>query len=128
MHIITFFVLISVPIHYTEQTRLKPLHKNTHLSPILLQTFSGQLAIDNCFMFHILSLMSRYKFSLSLILLFVSPYLIGQSGFLAGYYFYQFFIFFFREQECYRCLVLNPWHQNVIQYKESEWHLNYNFY
>nr|XP_022316010.1 uncharacterized protein LOC111119802 [Crassostrea virginica] len=24
-----------------------------------------------------------------------------------------------REQECYRCLVLNPWHQNVIQYKES---------
>ncbi|XP_056018773.1 uncharacterized protein LOC125671006 isoform X2 [Ostrea edulis] len=23
-----------------------------------------------------------------------------------------------REQECYRCLVINPWHQNVIQYKE----------
>ncbi|XP_062578526.1 uncharacterized protein LOC134240458 [Saccostrea cucullata] len=24
-----------------------------------------------------------------------------------------------RDQECYRCLVINPWHQNVIQYKES---------
>ena len=35
------------------------VYKNTHPSPILLQTFSEQLAIDNCFMFHILSLMSR---------------------------------------------------------------------
>uniref|UniRef100_K1QLK2 DUF7044 domain-containing protein n=1 Tax=Magallana gigas TaxID=29159 RepID=K1QLK2_MAGGI len=30
------------------------------------------------------------------------------------------YVVYSREQECYRCLVIFPWHQNVIQYKESE--------
>lgn len=29
------------------------------------------------------------------------------------------YVVYSREQECYRCLVIFPWHQNVIQYKES---------
>lgn len=66
----------------------------------------------------------KQKLFILLILLPVSSYLIGQSRTLGRLLFLStfslLFYLFFREQECYRCLVINPWHQNVIQYKESE--------